>query len=45
MFNFYKKVEKFQINEFRPNKYFLDVKKPEKAYFCIKNQVNANFMK
>ena len=40
-----KSGKKFQINEFRLNKYVLDVKKPQKAYFCIKNQVNAKFMK
>ena len=39
VFNFVKKGE--ILNKLRPNKYVLDLKKPQIAYFCIKNQVNA----
>ena len=35
------------MNESRPNKYVLEYrsKKPQIAYFCIKNIVYAKFMK
>ena len=37
VFNFDKKLKKFLINEFRPNKCVLDVRKPQKPISAKKN--------